>query len=177
MDTLLRRCHGDHFLRGHVRVRSSLAWGWNHGRLSKYLLWIYLTILICLSFCRTACKSRWNSLTRSVTTNGSRTPRLFYSWTRRICSRRRFARVPWRFASPNTQVSGPSELECKSLVINPIFGRTFQVDRSTARRLLTFRLNLKRKTNQPQKKSTATWRVPQIPITFSLYSMLSPMSS
>jgi len=152
----------------HVFLRSREYW-------STFCIFIYNSNSFHFPY-RTACKSRWNCLTRSVTTNGSRTPRSFCSWTRRICSRRRFARVPWQFASPNTQVSGLTDLITR-WVINSIFFGYFQVDRSTARRLLIFRLNLKRKTNQPQKKSTATWRVPQIPTTFSLYSMLSPMSS
>lgn len=58
-----------------------------------------------LIHCRTACKSRWSCLIPFATTNGLRIPRLYCSWTKRICSRRRYARVRWQFAFPSTQVS------------------------------------------------------------------------
>jgi len=54
---------------------------------------------------RTACKNRWSCLIPFATTNGLRIPRLFCSWTKRICLRRKYARVRWQFAFPNTQVN------------------------------------------------------------------------
>lgn len=107
MDTLLWGCDSDYFLRGHVGVRSGLAWGRNYGeKLQDDIAFNSNRIEFNCSFlCRTACKSRWSCSIPFATTNGLRTLRLYCSWTKRICLRRRYARVRWQFAFPNILVS------------------------------------------------------------------------
>lgn len=98
MDPLLRRRDGHHLLCGYVRIWPGSSWRWDDG------LWRKLWNEKKCKF-RTECTSHWSSLTRSATTNGSRTLPSFSSSTRKIFSRKRSRRVLLPSASQNIQVS------------------------------------------------------------------------
>ena len=62
---------------------------------------LYSTQIKCSLSCRIACENHWNYSIRFATTNGSPKRQSFFSWIKRIFSRRKFRNLHWRIVSQN----------------------------------------------------------------------------
>lgn len=95
-------------------------------------------VLFLIHINRIVCKNRWNYSIRSVIINGSRTPQSFYSWIRKICSKRKFARVRWQSVSPNIQVCTNSLngvcKRCNSILIKCLLIAPYETNANICRR-------------------------------------------